>query len=92
MNNTGHFVELGDRVKDSVTGFAGIATAITEFLLGCRRVQVTPPVDSNGKYEDERWVDEPQLSVSQRQAWSLPHDEPAMRKVVGGDRPDTPPR
>lgn len=30
-------VNLGDRVKDQVTGFEGIAIARTEWLFGCPR-------------------------------------------------------
>ena len=35
-------VEIGDLVKDRVTGFTGIVTAYTKFLSGCDRVGVQP--------------------------------------------------
>lgn len=31
-------VRLGRRYRDVVTGFTGIATSVTEYLQGCRRV------------------------------------------------------
>ena len=70
-NGQNEFVELGDRVKDGVTGFEGIATAATTFLNGCRRIMIQAPA-YDGKWQDERWVDEPQLSVQQRSAYIVP--------------------
>ena len=35
-------IQLGDKVKDTVTGFKGIAVAITQWLNGCDRVTVQP--------------------------------------------------
>jgi hypothetical protein len=49
-------IELGDEVKDRVTGFKGIATGRAVFLYGCTRISVTPKV-KNGKAESE-WFDE----------------------------------
>jgi len=71
----------------TVSGFVGTATAITEFLNGCRRVQVTPAIKSDGSYQDERWFDEPQIEVQQAGAYKTP-----LRKktTTGGDRPDCP--
>lgn len=54
-------VKLGDRVKDSITGFAGIAIARCEYLNGCVRVSIQPVKLKDGKPIDELWVDESQL-------------------------------
>jgi len=35
-------IKLGDKVKDRVTGYEGIATSKTEFLNGCIQIEVTP--------------------------------------------------
>jgi hypothetical protein len=35
-------IHLGNRVKDSITGFEGIATARIEYLTGCAQIAVTP--------------------------------------------------
>ena len=35
-------IELGDKVKDKVSGFTGIVTSYTEYLTGCDRVGVSP--------------------------------------------------
>jgi hypothetical protein len=56
-------IELGDEVKDSVTGVKGIATARCEFLHGCTRVGVQPPIGKDGKIPDSVYFDEPQLVI-----------------------------
>lgn len=43
-------INLGDKVKDSVTGFSGIAIGRTTWLHGCDRITVQPEgVDKQGK-------------------------------------------
>ena len=37
-------IKLGDKVKDIVTGYEGIATSRTEFLNGCIQFEVTAKV------------------------------------------------
>lgn len=34
-------IKLGDKVRDKVTGFEGIATSRTEFMNGCVQIEVT---------------------------------------------------
>lgn len=61
-------VQLGDEVKDTITGFKGTATGKTEYLNGCVRVVVQPRVDKDGKLPNSQWVDEPQLTVTKKKA------------------------
>ena len=56
-------VHLGDAVRDTVTGLKGIVVGVAEYLYGCRRLVVQPPVDKDGKYVEAVWVDEPQVKV-----------------------------
>lgn len=56
-------VNLGDEVKDKVTGFKGIVVAITEWLYGCRRVTVQPPAGKDGKVPEGMSFDEPSVDV-----------------------------
>jgi hypothetical protein len=55
--------QLGDRVKDRVTGFTGIVIARSEYLHGCRRVGVQSEKLEDGKPKDPQWFDEPQVEV-----------------------------
>jgi len=56
-------VELGDKVKDSVTGFTGVAIGRTQWLYGCDRIIVQPPVGKDGKLGETGQFDEPSLVV-----------------------------
>ena len=55
-------VELGDKVKDLVTGFEGIAVAQFIYLQGCDRFQVQPPSDGS-TYPESISFDDSQLKV-----------------------------
>lgn len=35
-------IKLGDKVRDKVSGYEGIATSKTEYLNGCFQIEVTP--------------------------------------------------
>jgi hypothetical protein len=54
-------VKLGDKVKDSLTGFEGVATARTEYLYGCVHVCVTPTGLKDGKPIESQWFDEQRI-------------------------------
>lgn len=56
-------IVLGTKVKDSVTGFEGIADNRTEWLFGCDRICVQPLMKEDGTVPDSRMIDEPQLVV-----------------------------
>ena len=56
-------INLGDEVKDKVSGFKGIATARHSYLDGCDRITIQPPIDKEKKHQDCHTFDEPQLTV-----------------------------
>ena len=56
-------VELGDEVKDKVSGFQGIAVARHSYLQGCNRITIQPPIGTDGKLPDSCTFDEPLLDV-----------------------------
>lgn len=56
-------VNLGDKVKDSISGFRGIAIAKHEYLHGCTRISVAPKLGKDGKMGETLAFDEPQLIV-----------------------------
>lgn len=56
-------VSLGDKVKDSVTGFEGIVVAETLFLNGCTRIGVQSDKLKDGLPTDAQWFDAPQLTL-----------------------------
>jgi hypothetical protein len=51
-------IELGEKYRDSITGFEGTATGLTVYLYGCRRVMLEGGKDGEPKTE---WFDEQRL-------------------------------
>lgn len=57
-------VELGDRVKDPVTGFVGIACVLSTWLNGCIRIGIQPEkLDKDGKVQEAQYFDQGGLVV-----------------------------
>jgi hypothetical protein len=79
-------MNLGDKVKDKVTGFTGIVAGRTTFLHGCVRCGVQCDELKDGKPLDVIWFDEPQLKLVKADAvCEGDHD-------TGGPCPSTPQR
>lgn len=75
-------IQLGDRVKDSITGITGIAVARTHWLHGCDRITVQPEKLDEGKMPESVTIDEPQL-VLVKAKQVLPG-----KKDTGGPKPE----
>lgn len=51
-------IKLGDKVRDTVTGFTGIATSRTEYLNNCPAIGITGEALFEGKPVGTQWIDE----------------------------------
>lgn len=51
-------IKLGSKVKDMITGYAGIAVGRTEWLYGCNRIVVESDQLKDGKPLETQWFDE----------------------------------
>lgn len=56
-------IQLGDRVKDPITGLTGIVACITTWLHGCVRVGVQPESHQDGKVPDPVYFDQSQVQL-----------------------------
>lgn len=57
-------IKLGDKVKDTITDFEGMAVARCVYLNGCVRIEVQPKgLNKDGKIVEAEWIDETQLVV-----------------------------
>jgi hypothetical protein len=54
---------LGDRVKDIITGQVGIVTSRSEHIFGCNRYWVEPQEIKDGKPIEGRWFDEEAIEL-----------------------------
>ena len=56
-------IELGDKVKNIITGFEGVVTGDCQYLHGCRQFLVVPKISKNGEHRGSHWFDAPNLKV-----------------------------
>lgn len=60
-------VELGDIVQDPISGLVGTVVAITEWLVGCRRITIQPKAKKGEvAYPDSFNMDEPIAKIVKR--------------------------
>lgn len=72
--------ELGDKAKDSITGFEGVIMYRCQWLHNCNTYGVKSQVLHDGEPIDVKTFDEPQLKLTE------PKAVPASRKTGGPDR------
>lgn len=75
-------ITLGQRVRDTITGFQGIAIGRTEWLHGCFRIGIESEELNAGKPIDPVWFDEMRVEILAQ----TNHQVDAPQK--GGPRPD----
>ena len=80
-------IQLGQKVKDVITGAVGVAIARTEWLYGCIRITFQPARREDGKVPDTICVDEGQLEA----VVDAPPIVPPADLAPAGDRPDPAP-
>jgi len=56
-------IKLGNKVKDAITGFTGIAISKTKYLHGCTQWGLRSQELHEGKPIAVQWFDEPRLEV-----------------------------
>jgi hypothetical protein len=79
-------IKLGDKAKDTVSGFAGIVTGRFEYLNGCVRLQIEPDkLDKEGKRIEGCVFDIEQLAL-------VKAAKPRAVTPSGGPRSDPAPR
>jgi len=77
-------IKLGDKVRDTITGFTGVVVGITNWLNGCTRYGIQHEKLKDGKPLDIEWFDDSQVvSVKSRNVRMRITTEP-----IGGPMPD----
>lgn len=80
-------IQLGDRVRDRISGFEGIVVGVTDWLYGCRRPMVQPgTLTADGKPTDAQSFDEPQLELLERAVLAPPAPVAPPLPKTGGPR------
>ena len=80
-------IKLGSKVRDSITGFEGVAVSVVTFLYGCTRIGIEPEkLDDKGTPIEMQYFDEQRVEVVKEQKAPVsgeststtggPHDAP----------------
>jgi hypothetical protein len=77
---------LGKEVRDKVSGFTGIVTAITKWLYSCVRVNVMPKVKKDGTPQEGQAFDIDQLEVIGNGLSKDKNNKKTVKKTTGGER------
>ena len=63
VKNLNNKIQLGDTVKDTITGFTGIAISRTEFIHSCNIIEVQPKIYDENIMTESFYFDEPGLEI-----------------------------
>jgi hypothetical protein len=76
-------IQLGDRIRDNLTGLTGIAAGRCDYLTGCTQFGLAPEkLTKEGMPREWLWLDESRLSIVALSAMSGPGALPS-----GGPQP-----
>ena len=56
-------IELGQKVRDKITGYEGVVTGRSVWLTGCATCGIQARIDKDGKRPELEWFDEIRLEV-----------------------------
>jgi hypothetical protein len=79
-------VKLGSKVKDSITGYEGIAVQRIEYLYGCVRIGVEGKVGADGKVPGIEYFDEQRVDPKSTVTTGGAYDAPASIAAPGRTR------
>lgn len=83
-------IELGDRVKDPITGLTGIVVCVNTWLHGCVRIGVQPETLKDGAPVSDVHFDQSQLTIVDKHVHTpmvlqvAPRPAPIERRSNGG--------
>jgi hypothetical protein len=62
---------LGKVYRDRITGFTGVATAVSEYLTGYKTVELTPTAKSASELHRSEWIEASRLEPTDAPGVSL---------------------
>ena len=78
-------VNLGDKVRDSVTGYSGTCIAVGDFSTGGRLALIQPPCRLDGAMPEPCWIAEDRLNVCTGDNLMLPVENAERSPRSGSD-------
>ena len=77
-------IGLGDTVRDTITGYEGIAVCVSNWLNGCQRVTIQAPELHDGKPVDNFTFDAEQLEVVTKKLVATKKPAAVGERLLGG--------
>lgn len=59
-------IELGDKVKDKITNFAGIVTGRCVYISGCDQILVQAQMNEGSTKADSHWLDVDRCEITRK--------------------------
>jgi hypothetical protein len=56
-------LQLGARYRDRITGFAGVATGLVQYISGCNQVLLVPAAKDGNELKSGEWFDVQRVEV-----------------------------
>ncbi len=78
-------ITLGDKARDSLTGFSGTVTGIADYFTGCSQASLQPLIPEGGDYKGPSWFDVDRLEVTR--ATAVVHEVKTARGGPSGGAP-----
>ena len=83
-------IQLGDRVKDKITGLKGVVICKASWLYGCERITVQPEAyNKDGKPMDSFCIDEAQAELVKERVIETAFQTPSPAARPAGPRQDS---
>ena len=74
--------QFGQKCKDQITGFEGVAIGHVCYISGCNQVLLAPPINKDGNKRDAEWFDEQRLVQTSKKVIVLDNS-----RTPGFDKP-----
>lgn len=79
---------MGDEVRDTLSGYQGIAAGITRFLTGCDQILINPVgMDKEGKLRESHYFDVERVEVVKEQKVAESNYREPVGRVTFGSKP-----
>lgn len=71
-------IELGDEVKDNITGYQGIVVGLCEYVWQKESVGIQAKMNKEGDVNDVHWMDYNRIKIIKKNRFNSPHVFPKI--------------
>lgn len=71
-------IELGDEVRDNITGYQGVVVGLSEYAWQKKSIGVQSKIDKEGEMNDVYWFDYDRMDIIKKRKFSLKDSHPKL--------------